>query len=159
MDSLSNLRDALAAIGEDLGLDLDLPDDGACVLETGDGDEILVHAPDDDGSVRLSVPLLSPAEDERAHLYREALLINDDLSLTGTARIGLSDEGEMLSLTHGMTESEIDPARLWAVIEACLLLAREIRTHLRGGRPLTEPQAEDGGAEGPRDAPKPSLLA
>ena len=109
--------------------------------------------------VRLAVPLIALSEGETARLFREALAINDDLSLTGAARIGLSASGDMLVLTHAVSEDEIAPDYLWGTIEAALLLAREIRGHLRSDNSIADAAAdtEDRPAEPP--AAGPSVLA
>ena len=161
MTALQELRGALKELGEHLNLDLDIPEDGECVIDTGMGDEALISCLEETSQVRLSVPLLAIEPEDFAQVAREALLINDDLTLTGTARIGLSPPDDTLILTFSMPVSNLDAGLLWGAIEPLLLLGREIRGHLRSGDTIDESPPENMGADSSvdRSIVDPSLRA
>ena len=161
MTALQELRGALKELGEHLSLDLDIPEDGACVIDTGMGDEALISCLEETNQVRLSVPLLATEPEDFDRVAREALLINDDLTLTGTARIGLSPPDDTLILTFSMPVSDLDAGLLWGAIEPLLLLGREIRGHLRSGDTVEEsPQdGADTDSSADRSMVDPSLRA
>ena len=148
MTALQELRGALKELGEHLKLDLDMPDDGDCVIDTGMGDEVAISSMDETDQICLAVPLLATEPADFARVAREALLINDDLTLTGTARIGLSPPDDTLILTFSMPASDLDAGVLWGAIEPLLLLGREIRGHLRDGDTIDEgPEEESADAD------------
>ena len=161
MTALQELRGALKELGEHLNLDLDIPEDGECVIDTGMGDEALISCLEETSQVRLSVPLLAIEPEDFAQIAREALLINDDLTLTGTARIGLSPPDDTLILTFSMPASDLDAGILWGAIEPLLLLGREIRGHLRSGDTVDEDPQESADADSSvdRSMVDPSLRA
>ena len=161
MTALQELRGALKELGEHLNLDLDMPEDGECVIDTGMGDEALISCLEETSQVRLSVPLLATEPEDFAQVAREALLINDDLTLTGTARIGLSPPDDTLILTFSMPASDLDAGILWGAIEPLLLLGREIRGHLRSGDTVDEGPQESADADSSvdRSMVDPSLRA
>ena len=161
MTALQELRGALKELGEHLNLDLDIPEDGECVIDTGMGDEALISCLEETSQVRLSVPLLAIEPEDFAQVAREALLINDDLTLTGTARIGLSPPDDTLILTFSMPVSNLDAGILWGAIEPLLLLGREIRGHLRSGDTVDESPQESADADSSvdRSIVDPSLRA
>ena len=148
MTALQELRGALDELGKHLDLELEVPDDGECVIDTGMGDEVLISGLDEAGLVRLAVPLLAVEPEDFAQVSREALLINDDLTLTGTARIGLSPPDDTLILTFSMPASGLDAGVLWGAIEPLLLLGREIREHLRSGATVDETPQESADTDG-----------
>lgn len=151
MTALQELRGALKELGEHLSLDLDIPEDGECVIDTGMGDEALISCWEETDQVRLSVPLLATEPEDFPRVAREALLINDDLTLTGTARIGLSPPDDTLILTFSMPASNLDAGILWGAIEPLLLLGREIRGHLRSGDTVDESPQEGVGTDSSAD--------
>lgn len=148
MTALQELRGALDELGKHLDLELEIPDDGECVIDTGMGDEVLISGLDEADLVRLAVPLLAVDPEDFAQVAREALLINDDLTLSGTARIGLSPPDDTLILTYAMPASDLDAGVLWGAIEPLLLLGREIREHLRSGDTVDETPQENADTDG-----------
>lgn len=130
------LREALQELGQTLETDLDLDEDGECQLDTGAGDEILISAIDEMDMVCLLVPLLTVSEAQRERLLQEALMVNLDLTLTGTTRIGYDGEG--LALCEALPVEGLDAGVLWASVETVILLGREIREHLQSGGTVDE---------------------
>ena len=147
MTALQELRSALEELGKYLDLELDIPEEGECVIDTGLGDEVLISGMDEMDQVRLAVPLLSIEPEEYARVSREALLINDDLTLSGSARIGLSQPDDTLILAFSMPVAGLDAGVLWGAIEQLLLLGREIRGHLQSGDTVDEGPLEGAGAD------------
>ena len=132
MDTREHLNRVLGEIQQSLALDAN----GECAIETSDGDEVLVSVSDDTDQAVVSIPVANLRGDEREEMLEEALVINDDLTLTGPSRICYSREHDMLLLRYAVDAETIESAELEAVIVAVLELAEPIRDHLLSGGAL-----------------------
>lgn len=127
MTDQEQLNDILKSISADLALD----DDNECQVETDAGEECLVSLIEQTGQLVLSVPLVTTTEADRFDMFREALIVNDDLTLTGSARICFSPEQGMLMLRHATMAEGHDRASFEALLASVLELGNEMTGHLQ----------------------------
>ncbi|MCP5306207.1 MAG: type III secretion system chaperone [Chromatiaceae bacterium] len=138
MTSTTSLADILRRI--DPGLVLD--GDGECQIETDGGEECLISAVDETGQVVLSAPLVAVSDFSAFGLFQEALLINNDLTLTGAARICFDPDQGMLLLRYATAAEGLDEGTLEVLIDATLELAERMQVHLQAGESLFDPDGE-----------------
>lgn len=140
------LNDVLARFSKELSLD----DDDECQIETDSGEECLVSALEETGQFALSVPLVPLTDVDAVALFREALVINNSLTLTGSARICYDPEQDMLLLRASTAAEGIDEAAFAALLGSFLDLAAQMTSHLQYGESLSgsgeaEPEAAPAG--------------
>ena len=139
MDTREQLDRNLGDIRQGLALDAN----GECAIETDDGDEVLVSVSDATNQVVISIAVANIREDEREEMLEEALVINDDLTLTGPSRICYSRDHNMLLLRYAVDAEGLEGAELEALILAVLELAEPVRDHLLSGDTLEAATGSD----------------
>lgn len=148
-----DVREQLDRILGDMRKGLGLDANGECAIETDDGDEVLVSVSEETNQAVLSVAVSNLREDEREEMLEEALVINDDLTLTGSARICYSRDHDMLLLRYAVDAENLESAELEALIVAILELAEFVRDHLLSGDSLEADAEGDGEAPPEHEIP------
>lgn len=127
----------LAQFADELALD----DDDECQLETDEGEECLVSAIEETGQMALSVPLVPLTDVDVFGLLREALIINNSVTLTGSSRICYDPDQDMLLLRCIIAADGLDKAGFAALLGSFLDLAAEMTSHLQYGESLSDRDA------------------
>lgn len=132
------IRDQLNELLQQFSEELSLDDDDECQIETDDGEECLVSAIEETGQLALAAPLVPLTDVDPFELFREALVINNSLTLTGSARVCYDFEQEMLLLRSATAADGLDKAAFAALLGSFLDLAAEMTSHLQYGQSLTD---------------------
>ena len=132
MTAYERLNEILKTIPGEFQLD----EDGECQIETDAGEECLISVIEQTDQIALSIPVIIVSEANQFELFREALIINDDLTLTGSSRICFSPDEAALLLRYAAPIDNLDGEGLQSLLDATLLLADEIHEHLLSGDAL-----------------------
>lgn len=134
----------LREVGDDLGVPLELDQDGTATFEYDDLFECVVAVSDTHDLVGLSTPLCVVGDDARDRLHEAALRLNRDTEASGGAAIALSHQAPVLVLCHQMRPDGLDAGGLAASLARFIDVAGTVRERLaEAGAEAAPPESFD----------------
>lgn len=120
----------LREVGDDLGVPLELDQDGTATFEYDDLFECVVAVSDIHDLVGLSTPLCVVGDEARDRLHEAVLRLNLDPTVTGGATIALAHQTPVLTLRHQLVPDGLDAAGLAASLARFVDAAGMVRERL-----------------------------
>lgn len=148
----TNAREAVAeylqGVGQKIGDSLELDDEGTCILETADGEECVISAPETGHLFMTASPLADLEENGPLALFVELMALNADVGRTGGATIALEADDKLLTLQQVHSCAGLDQEGFEELLERFMTVVDDLRTvTLQLRDTLGSGAAEDDGAE------------